>query len=306
MLALIARRCLSAIPTLFIVITLAFFLIRVAPGGPFDLEQPLEARVMENLRRIYQLDRPLYEQYGLYLASLLRGDLGPSFYFRDFSVAELFAKGLPVSIRLGGLALTLALLVGGAMGVLAALRQNSRVDYLVTGIATIGLTVPTFVVGPVLQIIFGIWLAWLPLAGWADGAMRNSVMPVLVLALPQIAIIARLIRASMIETLRANHIRTLRAQGLGQAIVIKRALRTAALPVVSYLGPAAAQLLTGSIIVETIFGLPGVGRYFVEGALNRDYTLVMGTVILIAVFVLVFNLIADIIYALLDPRVRHG
>jgi oligopeptide transport system permease protein len=306
MLALVARRCLSAIPTLFIVITLAFFLIRVAPGGPFDLEQPLEARVMENLRRIYQLDRPLHEQYGLYLASLLRGDLGPSFYFRDFSVAELFAKGLPVSIRLGASALTLAILVGGAMGILAAIRQNSRIDYLVTGFATIGLTLPTFVVGPVLQIVFGIWLAWLPLAGWADGALRNSVLPVLVLALPQIAIIARLIRASMIETLRANHIRTLRAQGLGQAIVIKHALRSAALPVVSYLGPAAAQLLTGSIIVETIFGLPGVGRYFVEGALNRDYTLVMGTVVLIAVFVLIFNLIADIIYALLDPRVRHG
>jgi oligopeptide transport system permease protein len=304
MFALIARRCLSAIPTLFLVVTLAFFLIRVAPGGPFDLEQPLDARVMENLRRIYQLDRPLHEQYGLYLGALLRGDLGPSFYFRDFSVAELFAKGLPVSIRLGASALILALLVGGGLGILAALRQNSRVDYLVTGFATIGLTVPTFVVGPVLQIVFGIWLAWLPLAGWADGAVRNSIMPVLVLALPQIAIIARLIRASMIETLRANHIRTLRAQGLGQAIIVRHALRSASLPVVSYLGPAAAQLLTGSIIVEAIFGLPGIGRYFVEGALNRDYTLVMGTVVVIAVFVLVFNLIADIVYALLDPRVR--
>ena len=303
--SLIARRLASAIPTLFIIVTLAFFLIRVAPGGPFDLEQPLEARVMENLRRIYKLDRPLYEQYGLYLAALLRGDLGPSFYFRDFSVAELFAKGLPVSIRLGALALSFALLVGGALGVLAALRQNTWVDYLVTGLATIGITIPTFVVGPMLQIGLGIWLAWLPLAGWNGGALRNTIMPVLVLALPQLAIIARLIRASMIETLRANHIRTLRAQGLGQWTVIRHALRSAALPVVSYLGPAAAQLLTGSIIVETIFGLPGVGRYFVEGALNRDYTLVMGTVVLIAVFVLVFNLLADIIYALLDPRVRY-
>jgi oligopeptide transport system permease protein len=302
---LILRRLASAIPTLFIIVTLAFFLIRVAPGGPFDLEQPLEARVMENLRRIYKLDRPLYEQYGLYLGALLRGDLGPSFYFRDFSVAELFAKGLPVSIRLGASALGLALLVGGALGVLAALRQNSRVDYLVTGLATIGITIPTFVVGPILQITLGIWLAWLPLAGWNEGALRNSVMPVLVLALPQLAIVARLIRAAMIETLRANHIRTLRAQGLGQLTIIKHALRSAALPVVSYLGPAAAQLLTGSIIVETIFGLPGVGRYFVEGALNRDYTLVMGTVVMIAVFVLVFNLIADIVYAVLDPRVRY-
>jgi oligopeptide transport system permease protein len=304
--ALIARRLLSAIPTLFIIVTLAFFLIRLAPGGPFDLEQPLDARVMENLRRIYQLDRPLYEQYGLYLASLLRGDLGPSFYFRDFSVAELFAKGLPISMRLGASALGLALLLGGGLGVLAALRQNSWIDYVVTGAATLGLTVPTFVIGPVLQIVLGIWLAWLPLAGWGDGALRNSVMPVLVLALPQLAIIARLIRASMIEALRTNHIRTLRAQGLGQAIVVQHALRSAVLPVVSYLGPATAQLLTGSIIVETIFGLPGVGRYFVEGALNRDYTLVMGTVVVIAVFVLVFNLIADIIYALLDPRLRTG
>jgi oligopeptide transport system permease protein len=303
---LIARRLLSALPTLFIIVTLAFFLIRLAPGGPFDLEQPLEARVMDNLRRIYQLDRPLHEQYGLYLASLLRGDLGPSFYFRDFSVAELLAKGLPVSVRLGASALALALALGGAIGVLAALRQNSWIDYLVTGLATIGLTVPTFVVGPVLQIVFGIWFAWLPLAGWGDGAIRNSILPVLVLALPQIAIIARLIRAAMIETLRANHIRTLRAQGLGQRIVIQHALRSAVLPVVSYLGPAAAQLLTGSIIVETIFGLPGVGRYFVEGALNRNYTLVMGTVVLIAVFVLVFNLMADIVYALLDPRLRAG
>jgi oligopeptide transport system permease protein len=301
----ILRRLATAIPTLFLVITIAFFLIRMAPGGPFDLEQPLEARVMENLRRIYQLDRPLHEQYGLYLASLLRGDLGPSFYFRDFSVAELFAKGLPVSIRLGLSALALVIVVGGALGALAALRQNSAVDYAVIGLSTIGVTIPTFVIGPILQIVFGLWLAWLPLSGWNDGALRNSILPVIVLALPQIAVVARLTRAAMIEALRANHIRTLRAQGLGIATTVKHALRSAALPVVSYLGPAAAHLLTGSIIVETVFGLPGVGRYFVEGALNRDYTLVMGTVVLIAVFVIVFNLLVDIAYALLDPRVRY-
>ena len=301
----ILRRLATAIPTLFLVITIAFFLIRLAPGGPFDLEQPLEARVMENLRRIYQLDRPLHEQYGLYLMSLLRGDLGPSFYFRDFSVAELFAKGLPVSIRLGVSALALVIVVGGVLGAIAALRQNSAVDYAVIGLSTIGVTIPTFVVGPILQIVFGLWLAWLPLSGWNDGALRNSILPVIVLALPQIAVVSRLTRAAMIEALRANHIRTLRAQGLGLVTIVKHALRSAALPVVSYLGPAAAHLLTGSIIVETIFGLPGVGRYFVEGALNRDYTLVMGTVVLIAVFVIAFNLLVDIAYALLDPRVRY-
>ena len=301
----ILRRIASSIPTLFLVITIAFFLIRLAPGGPFDLERPLEARVMENLNRIYKLDRPLYEQYGLYVGSLLRGDLGPSFYFRDFSVNELFAKGLPISIRLGAWALALVVLVGGSLGVVAALRQNSIVDYVVVGLSTIGVTIPTFVVGPVLQIVLGLWLAWLPLAGWNEGALRNSIMPVIVLALPQIAVVSRLTRAAMIEGLRANHIRTLRAQGLGLATIVGHAARGASLPVLSYLGPATAHLLTGSIIVETVFGLPGVGRYFVEGALNRDYTLVMGTVVLIAVFVILFNLLVDIAYAVLDPRVRY-
>lgn len=305
MLLYVLRRLGSAIPTLFLIITISFFLIRVAPGGPFDLEQPLEAKVMENLNRIYKLDRPLWEQYLLYLGALARGDLGPSFYLRDFSVADLLLKGLPISMRLGALALLLALVVGGALGVIAALRQNSGADYAVVGIATIGITIPTFVVGPILQIVFGLWLAWLPIAGWGEGALRNTILPVLVLALPQLAVVARLTRASMIETLRANHIRTLRAQGLGMTTIIRHALRGAALPVVSYLGPAAAALLTGSVVVETIFGLPGVGRYFVEGALNRDYTLVMGTVVMVACFVLLFNLLVDIAYAVLDPRVRY-
>ena len=304
MLVYISRRLATALPTLFIIVTVSFFLIRLAPGGPFSLEKPLEAQVMENLARIYKLDRPLYEQYLLYLGALLRGDLGPSFYHRDFTVAELLGRGLPVSMLLGGLALVFALVVGLALGTLAALRQNQRTDYAVTGIATLGLTVPTFVTAPLAQIVFGLWLSWLPVAGWGDGAVRNLVLPVLVLALPQIAVIARLTRAAMIETLRANHIRTLHALGLPQRVVLTRALRSACLPVVSYLGPAAAGLLTGSVVVETIFGLPGVGRYFVEAALNRDYTLVMGTVVLVAVFVIVFNLAVDIAYAVLDPRVR--
>jgi oligopeptide transport system permease protein len=302
----IFRRLLAAIPTLLAIVTIAFFLIRVAPGGPFDTDRPVDPRILENLRRVYGLDRPLFEQYFTYLWSLARGDLGPSFIIKDFTVAEIFARGLPVSIRLGLLALIVAVVVGGALGVVAAFRQNRPADYAVVGLATLGITVPTFVTAPVFQIVFGLMLAWLPVGGWNDGAVRNTILPVLTLALPQIAVIARMTRASMIETLRTNHIRTLRAQGLSTGTIVRHALRSASLPVVSYLGPAAAQLLTGSLVIESIFGLPGVGRYFVEGALNRDYTLVMGTVVMIAVFVLVFNLIVDIAYALLDPRVRHG
>ena len=303
MLPFILRRLAAAVPTLFLVVTISFFLIRVAPGGPFDLEQPLEAKVMENLRRIYRLDLPLAEQYGLYLGALVRGDFGPSFYFRDFTVAELFARGLPVSIMLGALALSLALLVGGTLGTVAAFRQNSAADHAVIGLAAVGLTIPNFVVAPVLQIFFGLMLAWLPVGGW--GTPSSLVLPVVTLALPQVAVIARMTRAALIETLRQNHIRTLRSLGLPTVVIVRHALRGAALPVVSYLGPAAAALLTGSVVVETVFGLPGVGRYFVEGALNRDYTLVMGTVVLVAVFVLAFNLLVDVAYALIDPRVRH-
>ncbi|MGL4635837.1 MAG: ABC transporter permease subunit [Beijerinckiaceae bacterium] len=306
MLTYIFRRLMSAIPTLFVIVTISFFLIRLAPGGPFDLEQPLEAAVMDNLKRLYKLDEPLHVQYLSYLGGLLQGDLGPSFYYRDLSIAQLFAKGLPVSMRLGGLALLLALAVGLVCGVIAALRQNKAADYTVVAVATAGITIPTFVTAPVFQVVFGLWLAWLPVGGWNDGALRNTVLPVLVLALPQMAVIARLTRAAMIENLRANHIRTLRAQGLSQWTIIRHALRGSVLPVVSYLGPAAAALLTGSVVVETIFGLPGIGRYFVEGALNRDYTLVMGTVVVIACFVLVFNLLVDIAYAILDPRVRYA
>ncbi|WP_404285536.1 ABC transporter permease subunit [Microvirga sp. RSM25] len=305
MLSFIFRRFLSAIPTLFIIVTISFFLIRLAPGGPFDLERPLEAKVMENLNRIYQLDKPLIEQYWLYLGAVVRGDFGPSFILRDFSVAELFARGLPISITLGALALSFAIIVGGTLGSIAALRQNSTIDYLVTGMGALGLTIPNFVVAPIFQIVFGLALAWLPVAGWANGNLRNLILPVLVLALPQIAVVSRMTRAAMIENLRSNHIRTLRSLGLPTRVIVAHALRGAALPVVSYLGPAAAALLTGSVVVETIFGLPGIGRYFVEGALNRDYTLVMGTVVVVAIFVLLFNLVVDILYALIDPRIRY-
>jgi oligopeptide transport system permease protein len=301
----VIRRCLSAIPTLFVVVTLSFFLMRVAPGGPFDLEQPLEAKIMEALNRAYGLDRPLIEQYGRYLLNLLRGDLGPSFYIRDFSVAEILMKGLPVSMTLGALAILLALAMGTVLGIIASLRQNSSLDYAVIGFATVGVTIPNFVVAPLFQIIFGLMLALLPVGGWNDGAVRNIILPVIVLALPQVAVVARMTRASMIEALRSDHVRTLRSLGMGQRVIVIHALRGAILPIISYLGPTAAALLTGSVVVETIFGLPGIGRYFVEGALNRDYTLVMGTVVVVAVFVLVFNMLVDILYALLDPRVRY-
>jgi oligopeptide transport system permease protein len=305
MLAYVLRRLGSSIPTLFLIVTISFFLIRVAPGGPFDLEQALNDTIMQNLRRLYRLDEPLWKQYLLYLQGLARFDFGPSFSSQDMTVGQLFAKGLPVSITLGSLALLLAVAVGMTCGVIAALRQNQAADYAVVATAAAGITVPTFVTAPLFQVVFGLWLAWLPVGGWNNGAIRNIVLPVLVLALPQMAVVARLTRAAMIETMRANHIRTLRAQGLTGSTIIRHALRSAALPVVSYLGPAAAALLTGSVVVETIFGLPGIGRYFVEGALNRDYTLVMGTVVVVAVFVILFNLIVDIAYAALDPRVRY-
>ncbi len=304
MFSFILRRFVSAIPTLFLIITISFFLIRLAPGGPFDLERPLEAKVMENLNKIYKLDRPLVEQYLLYLGAIVRGDFGPSFIMRDFTVAELFARGLPISMMLGALALSVAVVVGGTLGAIAAFRQNSAVDYAVTGLGTFGITIPTFVVAPVLQIVFGLTLSLLPVAGWT-GSPKNLILPVITLSLPQIAVVARMTRAAMIESLRSNHIRTLRSLGLPTSVIVRHALRGAALPVVSYLGPAAAALLTGSVVVETIFALPGIGRYFVEAALNRDYTLVMGTVVVVAVFVLVFNLVVDILYAVIDPRVRY-
>lgn len=300
----VLRRLVSAVPTLFVIVTIAFFMIRLAPGGPFDLERPLDPLIMRNLERAYNFDKPLWQQYLIYLGNLVQGDLGPSFTRRDFSVVDLFRTGLPVSIQLGGIALSIALVVGVLLGALAALRQNTWVDYMVVGTATFGITIPTFVIAPLLSLFFGVMMGWLPAGGW--GTWRHMVLPIATLALPQIAIIARLTRGATIEVLRSNHVRTARAYGLPAHIVVGvHALRAAILPVVSYLGPTAAALLTGSVVVETIFGIPGIGRYFVQGALGRDYTLVMGTVVVIACFVILFNLIVDILYAWLDPRVRY-
>jgi oligopeptide transport system permease protein len=306
MLSYVIRRFFSAIPTLFVIVTISFFLMRVAPGGPFNQEKGLNPIVKANLQRQYNLDEPLWQQYLYYLNDLIHGNLGPSYVLPDFTVAELFRAGLPISIQLGGSALLLALIIGGSLGIVAALNQNKSVDYSVIAVATAGSTIPTFVIAPLLQLTFGLFLAWLPVGGWGGGMLRHKIMPIITLSLPQIAIVARLMRGSMIESLRSHHIRTARALGLSAlSVVVKHALRGAILPIISYAGPAAAALLTGSVIVETIFSIPGIGRYFVEGALNRDYTLVMGTVVVIALFTILFNLIVDILYAVVDPRVRY-
>jgi oligopeptide transport system permease protein len=273
MLRYVFRRLLTAIPTLFVIVTISFFLIRVAPGGPFNQERGLNPVIKANLERQFGLDQPLWMQYLHYLNNLLHGNFGPSYNLPDFTVAELFKVGLPVSIQVGASALILALIVGTVLGIIAALRQNKAADYAVIATATAGSTVPTFVIAPIYQLIFATTLALVPVATWGGGALVNKIGPIITLALPQIAIVARLMRGSMIEALRSHHIRTARALGLSDwSIIVKHALRGALLPIVSYSGPAAAALLTGSIIVETIFQIPGVGRYFVEAALNRDYT----------------------------------
>jgi oligopeptide transport system permease protein len=306
MLRYVLRRLLTAIPTLLVIVTISFFLIRLAPGGPFNQERGLNPVIVGNLNRVFGLDKPLWQQYLTYLGNLLRGDFGPSYNLPDFTVADLFRTGLPVSLQLGSMALLLALVIGSALGVWAALNQNKGTDYAVVATATAGSTIPTFVMAPLFQLFFALTLKWVPVGGWGDGAFVNKIGPVLTLMLPQLAIVARLMRGSMIESLRAHHIRTAKAMGLSDfSIVVKHAMRGAMLPIVSYSGPAAASLLTGSVIVETIFSIPGVGRYFVEAALNRDYTLVMGTVVLIAIFTVLFNLIVDVLYAFVDPRVRY-
>jgi oligopeptide transport system permease protein len=303
----ILRRLLGAIPTLFILLTLAFFMIRMAPGGPFDGDKVLPPEIQANLDAKYRLDQPLWQQYFSYLGDILRGDLGPSFQYRDFTVNELIAQGFPVSLRLGASALFLAFTFGVLIGSVAAWRQNSRLDHWLMGSSMVGIAIPNFVVAPLLVLLFGVTLGWLPAGGWGGGALSHLILPIVALSLPYLAYIARLTRGSMVETLRSDYIRTARAKGLPESsVLLKHALRPALLPVVSYLGPAAAAIITGSVVIEQIFGLPGMGRYFVQGALNRDYTLVMGVVIFVGVLIVVFNLIVDVLYAILDPRIREG
>ncbi len=305
MLAYAIRRLASAIPTLFIIITIAFFMMRLAPGGPFDREKQLPPEIEANILRAYNLDKPVHEQYIIYVKNILKGDFGPSYKYLDFTVTDLIVAGFPVSLRLGLTAIILAIAIGVSAGTIAALNQNSRFDYVVMGIAMTGIAIPNFVMAPLLALVFGVYLSMLPVAGWGGGALKYQVLPVITLALPQIAYIARLTRGSMVETMNSNFIRTARAKGLAEKIVVVRhALKGGLLPVVSYLGPATAAVITGSVVIESIFDVPGIGRYFVNGALNRDYPVVMGVVIFYAVLIIVLNLLVDLIYGFLDPRVK--
>jgi len=301
----VLRRMLVAIPTIFIIIALSFLLMYSAPGGPFDSDAMLEPEILRNLERAYNLDKPVYQQFLIYVGNVLSGDLGPSIIYKDYTVTELLATGLPVSISLGLKAIVIAFTLGTFFGIVAALNQNSAFDYSVMSLAMTGVAVPNFVWAPVMTLFFGIYLSLLPVAGW--GGLRHQVLPVFALALPQVAMIARLMRGSMIEVLRSNYIRTARAKGMRERRVVTRhALRAAILPLVSYLGPHIAGVVTGSVIIEQIFNLPGIGRYFIQGALNRDYPLVLGIVIVYSSAVIVLNLIVDIIYGWLDPKVKYA
>ncbi len=304
----IIRRFLGLIPTLFIIITLSFFIIRVAPGGPFSEERALPKQVLENIEKSYHLDEPLIIQYGRYVLDILRGDLGPSFRYKDYDVNYYIRISLPNSMVLGLISLFLAVILGISAGLISSTRQNSALDYLSMSVAVIGISVPLFVVGPVLMYLFAMKLNLLPTSGWimSGDSWKTLLMPVMTLALPYFAYIARLSRASLLEVLRSDYVRTARAKGLSQSVILfKHVLKGALLPVVSYLGPAFAHIVTGSIVVETIFRVPGLGRHFVQSALNRDYTLIMGTVIVYSVILLIMNFIVDILYGFMDPRISY-
>jgi oligopeptide transport system permease protein len=298
------RRAAAAIPTLFVLLTLAFILIRLAPGGPFDAERQLPPAIEANLQQRYHLNEPLYQEYGRYLWGIARGDFGPSFQYQDLTVTQLIRAGFPVSLKLGVSAMLLALLVGLSLGVVAAVNQNRAADYGVMTIAMLGISIPNFVLAPLLILGLGVYLDWLPAGGLET--WRHYVLPVMTLAAVQVAYIARLTRGSMIEVLRSPFIRTARAKGLPTRIVLLRhALPAALAPVVSYLGPAISSIITGSVVVETIFGIPGLGRHFVNGALNRDYTLVLGVVLLYGMLVIMLNFLVDLLYTWLDPRIKY-
>jgi oligopeptide transport system permease protein len=296
MLRHIGQRLLGVIPTL---------LLLIAPGGPFDTEKALPPEIQANLEAKYHLDEPLLQQYFRYLGQILVLDFGPSFQYKDWSVNELIAQGFPVSLTIGGIAMLLGFVIGVTIGVGAALRQNSAADFGTMAFAMLGVSIPNFVVAPVLILLFAVHAGWLPAGGW-DWTWRSAVLPVVTLALPVIAYIARLMRGSMIEVLHSNFIRTARAKGLPERqVILRHAFKPAILPVISYMGPATAALITGSVVVERIFSIPGLGSYFVQGALNRDYTLVMGVVIFYGVLIIALNFIVDLLYSLLNPKIRY-
>jgi oligopeptide transport system permease protein len=309
MIRFILRRFLSLIPTLFLIITFAFIIVRTAPGGPFSSERKVPPEILENLNRKYHLDESVPRQYLRYLGQVVQGDLGPSFHYKDYTVNQLVRQALPASMLLGSLALALAVLLGIGCGVISALKQNSLVDYAAMSFAVIGISVPLFVIGPVMKLFLALRHAWLPTSGWLGerGGWLVLIMPVATLCLPYLASIARLTRASVLEVLRADYIRTARAKGLGEpAVILRHVLKGALLPVVSYVGPTFAYILTGTVVVETIFAIPGMGRFYVQAAFNRDYTLILGDVIVLSVLMLFMNFLADVLYGWLDPRISYS
>ncbi|MFC1234195.1 oligopeptide ABC transporter permease OppB [Vibrio sp. F74] len=302
----IAKRVLEAIPTMLVLITISFFLMRFAPGNPFSSERPLPPEVMANINAKYGLDKPVFEQYTTYLTNVIQGDFGPSFKYKDFTVNELVAGALPVSAKVGFAAFIFTLFMGVGVGTLAALRQNTWVDYIIMSTAMLGVVMPSFVLAPALIYLFSINLGWFPAGGWLDGSFQYMFLPVIGMSLLYVATFARITRGSMIETLNSNFIRTARAKGLSYPyIVLKHALKPAMLPVVSYMGPAFVGIITGSVVIETIFGLPGIGKLFVNAAFNRDYSLVMGVTILIGFLFILFNTVVDILLAAIDPKIRY-
>ncbi len=307
MLRFALRRFLAAIPTLFLVILLAFLMVRAAPGGPFDRERSLPPEIEANVAAVYHLDEPLPQQFLRYLTGVIQGDFGPSYRYRDYSVSEIIGGAFPVSMQVGGLAMLVAMVFGVAAGSVAAVYKDSWIDRLMMAVSMTGISIPVFVVAPVLVLVFAVSLRWLP-AGWSGAAGEGRlVLPVITLALPQVAYIARLLRGSLIEVLESDFARTARAQGLSTAeILVTHALKPSLLPVVSYLGPAIASILTGSVVVEQIFGIPGLGQFFVTAALNRDYTLVLGIVVFYASLIIVLNLLVDLLYSAIDPRIRYS
>ena len=305
MIQLIIKRLAIAIPTLIIIIAFVFGLMRVAPGGPFTNERALPPEIEQKINEAYDLDKPLIQQFGIYLSKIAKGDLGPSYKYKDFTVNELILSGFPISLTLGISSIIISLLLGSLLGIIAAIKRNTIFDYAVMGISLIGICVPSFVLAPILSLFFGLYLGFLPISGWNGGNIYNLILPVVSLSLPQIAIISRMMRSSTIETLNSNFIRTARAKGIPKRrIITKHVIRSSILPIIDYLAPATAGLMTGSIIIEQIFGLPGIGRYFVVGALQRDYTLVSGVMILYASLLMFLILLSDILRAILDPRVK--
>ncbi len=299
------RRLLGAIPTLLVIATIAFLLLHAAPGGPFDSEKRMLPEIQRAIEARYHLNEPLWRQYVRYLSDLAHGDLGPSFQYRGVSVNQIIAQGLPVDATVGLSALALALLAGGAIGVNAALHRGTRLDYVPMAAAVLGISLPVFVIAPLLILIFAVDLHWLPAGDWVAGSPRHLLLPAVALALPYTAYVARMMRASTLEVLHSPFMRTAHAKGLPPRLILWRhALRPTLTPLISFLGPAIVGLVTGSIVVETVFGLPGIGRYFVTAALNRDYTLVMGITVLYGMLIILFNLLADLCYAWVDPRVR--